>query len=198
MNGFVKKDSEKVYGFNSTKNIEHKGFNLFDYLETLKVNLLNIFNIGQATIVGVGFNDYSVKQAKTYEDIDYSNISYNRYTNSNDFELNANGIYVKSQYKKNLVINLSTNVRADSGKAGYRYCKVELWRNDSMVSSEFSAVYLDNGNGRQNISIPTFFKCTYNDCIKIKVYGETNDVFLLTRANISLYKNNDNTYYEGI
>ena len=78
MNGFLKKDSEKVYGFNSTKNIEHKGLNLFDYLETLKVNLLNIFNIGQATIVGVGFNDYSVKQAKTYEDIDYSNISYNR------------------------------------------------------------------------------------------------------------------------
>lgn len=197
MNGFIKKGQNKVYGLNSTKNIEHKGICLFDYIEILKKNILNIFNIGQATTIGVKYNDYRCQQTRNYEDLNYSDVVYNRYTNSNDFEVNHNGIYVKSFYKKNLLINLSTNVRADSGIAGYRYMRVEQWRNGSLIDSEFSAVYLENGTARQNITIPTFFKCTYNDLIKIKVYGEINDTFLLTRANINLYKDNNNTYYEG-
>lgn len=196
MNGFLKKNNNKVYPFNSSKNIEHKGFSLFDYLENLKKNILNLFNIQQSTVLGLGFNDYRIVTPNTYEDLNYTDLAYNRYTNSNEFDVVSSGIWIKSFYKKNLLINLSTNVRADSGQAGLRYFRVEQWRDGSMINSEFSAVDIA-GNGRANITIPTFFKVTYNDIIKIKVYGRTNDTFLLTRVNFEILKNNDNNYYEN-
>ena len=49
MNGFINKGSNKVYPFNSSKNIEHKGLKLFDYIETLKKNIINLFNIMQVS-----------------------------------------------------------------------------------------------------------------------------------------------------
>lgn len=196
MNGFLKKNNNKVYPFNSSKNIEHKGFSLFDYLENLKKNILNLFNIQQSTVLGLGFNDYRIVTPNTYEDLNYTDLAYNRYTNSNEFDVVSSGIWIKSFYKKNLVINLSTNIRADSGQAGLRYFRVEQWRDGSMINSEFSAVDIA-GNGRANITIPAFFKVTYNDIIKIKAYGRTNDTFLLTRVNFEILKNNDNNYYEN-
>ena len=45
MNGFIKKGNKKVYPFNSTKNIEHKGLKLYDHIELLKKNIVNLFNI---------------------------------------------------------------------------------------------------------------------------------------------------------
>ena len=39
-NGFIKKNDKRVYPFNSSKNIEHKGFKLYDYIETLKKNII--------------------------------------------------------------------------------------------------------------------------------------------------------------
>ena len=196
MNGFIKKGTNKVYPFNSSKNIEHKGFSLFDYIENLKKNILNLFNIQQSSILGIKFKDYNIVTPNTYEDLDYSDLEYSRYTNSNDFEVANSGIWIKSYYKKNLVINLYTNIRPDSGQDGLRYFRIEQWRNGSMIDSEFSAVYVD-GNGRANITIPAFFKVTYNDNIKIKGYGLTYDTFLLTRANFEILKNNDNNYYEN-
>ncbi len=196
MNGFIKKGTKKVYPFNSSKNIEHKGFSLFDYLENLKKNILNLFNIQQSTVLGLGFNDYRIVTPNTYEDLDYTDLSYNRYTNSNEFDVVSSGIWIKSFYKKNLLINLSTNIRADSGQDGLRYFRVEQWRDGSMINSEFSAVDVA-GNGRANITIPAFFKVTYNDIIKIKAYGRTSDTFLLTRVNFEILKNNDNNYYEN-
>lgn len=196
MNGFIKKGTNKVYPFNSSKNIEHKGFSLFDYIENLKKNILNLFNIQQSTVLGLGFNDYRIVTPNTYEDLDYTDLSYNRYTNSNEFDVVSSGIWIKSFYKKNLLINLSTNIRADSGQDGLRYFRVEQWRDGSMINSEFSAVDVA-GNGRANITIPAFFKVTYNDIIKIKAYGRTSDTFLLTRVNFEILKNNDNNYYEN-
>lgn len=193
MNGFIKKSGKKAYPFNTSKNIEHKGFKLYDYIEKLKMNIINLFNINQSSKLGVKFVECQISANDTYQDITYT-TEYARTDGNNDFEITANGIYIKSTYKKNLVINLSTNVRADSGIQAMRYMRVELWRNGSMVDSEFTAVG-QSGNGRANITIPVFFKCTYNDVIKIKAYGKINDTFLLTRANIELSKNNDIDYY---
>ena len=109
-------------------------------------------------------------------------------------EITANGIYIKSLYKKNLIVNLSTNVRSDSGTGGLKYFRIELWRNGSMIESQFTATEVTN-NGRANLTIPCFFKVTYNDIIKIKGYGKPSDTFLLTRANLELTKNDNIDYY---
>lgn len=193
MNGFIKKGDKKVFPFNSTKNIEHKGIRLYDYIELLKNNIINLFNINQKSIIGLRFAEHRIVTPDTYEDIDYT-TELNRNNGNEDFYINANGIYIKSMYKKNLVINLSSNVRADSGQNSNRYMRIELWRNGSMIESEFTAVY-QRGNDRNNISIPVFFKVTYNDLIKIKSYGKVNDTFLLTRANMELSKNDNINYY---
>lgn len=193
MNGFINKGSNKVYPFNSSKNIEHKGLKLFDYIETLKKNIINLFNIMQVSLLGCKFVDHRIVTPDTYEDITYT-TEYNRNNGNEDFEFTDNGIYIKSMYKKNLRINLSSNVRADSGQTAVRYMRIELWRNGSMIESEFTAVG-QVGNDRDNICINTFFKCTYNDLIKIKAYGKVNDTFLLTRINLELSKNNNIDYY---
>jgi len=193
MNGFIKKGDKKVFPFNSTKNIEHKGIRLYDAIELLKNNIINLFNINQKSIIGLRFAEHRQVTADTYEDIDYT-TELNRNNGNEDFYINANGIYIKSMYKKNLVINLSSNVRADSGQNSNRYMRIELWRNGSMIESEFTAVY-QRGNDRNNISIPVFFKVTYNDLIKIKSYGKVNDTFLLTRVNMELSKNDNINYY---
>lgn len=193
MNGFIKKGDKKVFPFNSTKNIEHKGIRLYDAIELLKNNIINLFNINQKSIIGLRFAEHRQVTADTYEDIDYT-TELNRNNGNEDFYINANGIYIKSMYKKNLVINLSSNVRADSGQNSNRYMRIELWRNGSMIESEFTAVY-QRGNDRNNISIPVFFKVTYNDLIKIKSYGKVNDTFLLTRVNMELSKNDNIDYY---
>ena len=195
MSGYIKKGDKKEYPINTSKNIEHKGFKLFDYIETLKKNVINLFNINQKSVLGIAFNEYRITANDTYQDIDYTTV-YARNNGNSDFELsNTNGIYIKSMYKKNLVINLSSNVRADSGQSATRYMRVELWRGGSMIESQFTAVYQATGNDRANITIPVFFKVTYNDCIKIKAYGKVNDTFLLTRANIELSKNDNIDYY---
>lgn len=193
MNGFIKKGDKKVFPFNSTKNIEHKGIRLYDSIELLKKNIINLFNINQKSIIGLRFAEHRIVTPDTYEDIDYT-TELNRNNGNEDFYINANGIYIKSMYKKNLVINLSSNVRADSGQNSNRYMRIELWRNGSMIESEFTAVY-QRGNDRNNISIPVFFKVTYNDLIKIKSYGKVNDTFLLTRVNMELSKNDNIDYY---
>lgn len=193
MNGFINKGDKKVYPFNSSKNIEHKGWKLFDYIETLKKNIINMFNITQTSLLGVKFADHRIVTADTYEDITYT-TEYNRNNGNSDFEFTESGIYIKSMYKKNLIINLSSNVRPDSGQTSNRYMRIELWRNGSMIDSEFTAV-AQTGSDRNNICINTFFKCTYNDLIKIKAYGKVNDTFLLTRVNLELSKNNNIDYY---
>lgn len=194
MNGFIKKGDKKVFPFNSTKNIEHRGIKLFDYIEVLKKNIINLFNINQVSRFGISFNDYSLTTESNYEDISYTNTSYVRNNGNNDFEVTANGIYIKSMYKKNLTVNLSTNVRPDSGTGGLKYFRIELWRNGSMIESQFTATEVTN-NGRANLTIPCYFKVTYNDLIKIKGYGKIYDTFLLTRANFELSKNDDIDYY---
>ena len=194
MNGFIKKGDKKVFPFNSTKNIEHKGIKLFDYIELLKKNIINLFNINQVSIFGISFNDYSLTTESTYEDINYTNTNYIRNNGNNDFEVTSSGIYIKSMYKKNLTVNLSTNVRPDSGTGGLKYFRIELWRNGNMIESQFTATEVTD-NGRANLTIPCFFKVTYNDVIKIKGYGKIYDTFLLTRANFELSKNNDIDYY---
>ena len=194
MNGFIKKGDKKVFPFNSTKNIEHKGIKLFDYIELLKKNIINLFNINQVSIFGISFNDYSLTTESTYEDINYTNTNYIRNNGNKDFEVTSSGIYIKSMYKKNLTVNLSTNVRPDSGTGGLKYFRIELWRNGTMIESQFTATEVTN-NGRANLTIPCFFKVTYNDVIKIKGYGKIYDTFLLTRANFELSKNNDIDYY---
>lgn len=193
MNGFIKKGNKKVYPFNSTKNIEHKGIKLYDSLELLKKNVVNLFNITQTSIIGLSFAEHRITTNDSYQDITYT-TEYNRNNGNKDFEVTANGIYIKSMYKKNLLINLTSNVRADSGQEAMRYMRVELWRNGSMIESQFTAVG-QVGNGRSNIGMSLFMKCTYNDLIKIKAYGKVNDTFLLTRLNMELSKNNDIDYY---
>lgn len=194
MNGFIKKGSNKVYPFNSSKNIEHKGFKLYDYIELLKKNIINLFNINQVSRFGISLNEYSLTSDSQYEDLDYTDIDYQRNNGNKDFLVTNNGIYIKSLYKKNLTVNISTNVRPDSGIGGLKYFRIELWRNGSYVESQFTATEVTN-NGRANLTIPCFFKVTYNDLIKIKGYGKPNDVFLLTRANFELSKNDDIDYY---
>ena len=194
MNGYIKKGDKKVFPFNSTKNIEHRGIKLFDYIEVLKKNIINLFNINQVSRFGISFNDYSLTTESNYEDISYTNTSYVRNNGNNDFEVTANGIYIKSMYKKNLTVNLSTNVRPDSGTGGLKYFRIELWRNGSMIEYQFTATEVTN-NGRANLTIPCYFKVTYNDLIKIKGYGKIYDTFLLTRANFELSKNDDIDYY---
>lgn len=195
MNGFLKKDNKKVYPFNSTQNIEHKGFKLFDYIELLKKNIINLFNINQVSRIGLSLNEYHLTQQSQYEDLDYTDIEYNRNNGCpDDYEINANGIYIKNKYKKNLLINLSTNVRPDSGQGGLKYFRIELWRNGAQIESQFTATEVTN-NGRANLTIPCFFKVTYNDCIKIKGYGNPSDTFLLTRINMELSKQDDINYY---
>ena len=194
MNGFIKKGDKKVFPFNTTKNIEHKGIKLFDYIELLKKNIINLFNINQVSIFGISFNDYSLTTESTYEDINYTNTNYIRNNGNKDFEVTSSGIYIKSMYKKNLTVNLSTNVRPDSGTGGLKYFRVELWRNGNMIESQFTATEVTD-NGRANLTIPCFFKVTYNDVIKIKGYGKIYDTFLLTRVNFELSKNNDIDYY---
>lgn len=193
MNGFIKKGDKKVFPFNSTKNIEHKGIRLYDHIELLKNNIINLFNINQRSLLGLKFDEHRIVTPDTYEDITYTTL-YNRNNGNKDFEVTANGIYIKSMYKKNLVINLSSNVRADSGQNSNRYMRIELWRNGNMIESEFTSVY-QVGNDRDNISIPVFFKVTYNDLIKIKAYGKVNDTFLLTKINMELSKNDNIDYY---
>lgn len=194
MNGFIKKGDKKVFPFNSTKNIEHKGIKLFEYIEILKKNIINLFNINQVSRFGIGFNDYSLTTEASYEDINYTSTTYVRNNGNNDFEVTSNGIYIKSMYKKNLMIDISTNVRPDSGTGGLKYFRIEQWRNGSMIESQFTATEVTN-NGRANLTIPCFFKVTYNDVIKIKGYGKIYDTFLLTRANLELSKNDDIDYY---
>ena len=193
MNGFLKKGNKKVYPFNSTKNIEHKGLRLYDSIELLKKNVVNLFNITQTSIIGLKFAEHRITTNDTYQDITYT-TEVNRNNGNEDFELTANGIYIKSMYKKNLVLNLTSNVRADSGQQAMRYLRVELWRNGTMVDSEFTAIG-QVGNGRSNISLTTLFKVTYNDLIKIKAYGKVNDTFLLTRVTMELSKNDNIDYY---
>lgn len=194
MNGFIKKGDKKVYPFNSTKNIEHNGIKLFDYINILKKNIINLFNINQVSIFGISFNEYHLTTNSQYEDINYTSYEYKRDNGNNDFEVTSNGIYIKSMYKKNLTVNLSTNVRPDSGTGGLKYFRIELWRNGSLIESQFTATEVTN-NGRANLTIPCFFKVTYNDVIKIKGYGIASDTFLLTRVNFELSKNNDINYY---
>ena len=194
MNGFIKKGDKKAYPFNSSKNIEHKGLRLFDTIELLKKNIINLFNINQVSRLGISFNEYHLTTTSNYEDINYTNTEYIRNNGNNDFEITSSGIYIKSMYKKNLTINLSTDVRPDSGTGGLKYFKIELWRNGSMIESYFTATEVTN-NGRANLSIPCFLKVTYNDLIKIKGYGKASDTFLLTRANMELSKNDNIDYY---
>lgn len=194
MNGFIKKGDKKAYPFNSSKNIEHKGLRLFDVIELLKKNIINLFNINQVSRLGISFNEYHLTTTSNYEDINYTNTEYVRTNGNNDFEITSRGIYIKSMYKKNLTINLSTDVRPDSGTGGLKYFKIELWRNGSMIESYFTATEVTN-NGRANLSIPCFLKVTYNDLIKIKGYGKASDTFLLTRANMELSKNDNIDYY---
>lgn len=194
MNGFIKKGDNKVYPFNSTKNIEHNGIKLFDYINILKKNIINLFNINQVSIFGISFNEYHLTTNSQYEDINYTSYEYKRDNGNSDFEVTSNGIYIKSMYKKNLTVNLSTNVRPDSGTGGLKYFRIELWRNGSLIESQFTATEVTN-NGRANLTIPCFFKVTYNDVIKIKGYGIASDTFLLTRVNFELSKNNDINYY---
>lgn len=194
MRGFIKKDDKKVYSFNSSKNIEHKGIRLFDAIELLKKNMINLFNINQVSRFGISLNEYHLTTTSTYEDLNYTNTEYVRNNGNNDFEVTSNGIYIKSMYKKNLTVNISTNVRPDSGTGGLKYFRIELWRNGSMIESQFTATEVTN-NGRANLTIPCFFKVTYNDLIKIKGYGIASDTFLLTRANFELSKNDNISYY---
>lgn len=194
MSGFIKKENKRKYPINTTKNIEHKGLRLFDAIELLKKNIINLFNINQVSRFGISINEYSITTNNTYEDLNYNNTEYIRTNGNNDFEVNSNGIYIKSMYKKNLTVNLSTNVRPDSGQGGLKYFRIELWRNGQMIESQFTAAEVTN-NGRANLSIPCFFKVTYNDLIKIKGYGRVYDTFLLTRANFELTKNDDIDYY---
>ena len=195
MSGFIKKENKRKYPINSSKNIEHKGLRLFDSIELLKKNMINLFNINQVSRFGISLNNYSLTTNNTYEDLAYTNYEYKRDNGNNDFEVTANGIYIKSLYKKNLVVNLSTNVRPDSGTGGLKYFRIELWRNGTMIDSQFTATEVTN-NGRANLSIPCFFKVTYNDLIKIKGYGIASDVFLLTRCNLELSKNDNINYYD--
>ena len=194
MRGFIKKGENKAYPFNSSKNIEHKGLKLFDAIELLKKNIINLFNINQVSRFGISLNEYHLTSTSTYEDLNYTNTEYIRNNGNNDFEVTSNGIYIKSMYKKNLTVNLSTNVRPDSGTGGLKYFKIELWRNGSMIESYFTATEVTN-NGRANLTIPCFLKVTYNDLIKIKGYGNTSDTFLLTKANFELSKNDNISYY---
>lgn len=195
MNGFIKKGTEKEYPFNSSKNIEHKGFKLYDYIELLKKNIINLFNINQVSRIGLSFNEYHLTSDQTYEDLDYTNVEYNRNNGCvDDYLVNSNGIYIKNKYKKNLIVNLCTNVRPDSGQSGLKYFKIELWRNGSMIESFFTATEVTN-NGRANLSLPCFMKVTYNDLIKIKGYGKRSDTFLLTKLNMELSKQDDINYY---
>ena len=193
-NGFIKKNNNNVYPFNNSKNIEHKGFRLFDYIETLKKNIINLFNINQTSKIGLKFNEYRIVTNNSYENIIYT-TEYNRNNGNSDFELTNNGIYIKSMYKKNLTVNIATNVRADSGQAGLRYFRIEQWRNGNMIDGEFTAGEV-TANGRINLTIPAFFKVTYNDLIKISAYGRTNDTFLLTKINMELSKNDNINYYD--
>ncbi len=195
MSGFIKQNDKRKYPINTSKNIEHKGLRLYYVIEVLKKNIINLFNINQVSRFGISINDYSLTTNNTYEDLNYTNTEYQRNNGNSDFEVTQNGIYIKSMYKKNLVVNLSTNVRPDSGTGGLKYFKIELWRNGSMVESFFTAAEVTN-NGRANMTIPCYFKVTYNDLIKIKGYGRIYDTFLLTRANFELSKQDDISYYD--
>ena len=195
MSGFIKQNDKRKYPINTSKNIEHKGLRLYYVIEVLKKNIINLFNINQVSRFGISINDYSLTTNNTYEDLNYTNIEYQRNNGNSDFEVTNNGIYIKSMYKKNLTVNLSTNVRPDSGTGGLKYFRIELWRNGSMIESYFTATEVTN-NGRANMTIPCYFKVTYNDLIKIKGYGRVSDVFLLTRANFELSKQDDISYYD--
>lgn len=195
MSGFIKQNDKRKYPINTSKNIEHKGLRLYYVIEVLKKNIINLFNINQVSRFGISINDYSLTTNNTYEDLNYTNTEYQRNNGNSDFEVTQNGIYIKSMYKKNLTLNLSTNVRPDSGTGGLKYFRIELWRNGSMIESYFTATEVTN-NGRANMTIPCYFKVTYNDLIKIKGYGRVSDVFLLTRANFELSKQDDISYYD--
>ena len=195
MSGFIKQNDKRKYPINTSKNIEHKGLRLYYVIEVLKKNIINLFNINQVSRFGISINDYSLTTNNTYEDLNYTNTEYQRNNGNSDFEVTQNGIYIKSMYKKNLTVNLSTNVRPDSGTGGLKYFRIELWRNGSMIESYFTATEVTN-NGRANMTIPCYFKVTYNDLIKIKGYGRVSDVFLLTRANFELSKQDDISYYD--
>ena len=53
MSGFIKKNNERKYPINSSKNIEHKGLRLYEVIEILKKNIINLFSINQVSRFGI-------------------------------------------------------------------------------------------------------------------------------------------------
>ena len=192
-NGFLNKNNNKILPFNSSKNIEHKGLRLFDYIENLKKNIINLFNTAYTSLVGIGFNTYIIQSNHYYENLNYNNTWYNRYTCNKDYEITTDGIVIKSATRVSMMI--VSEVRNLSNITEAKYLKVQVYRNGSLLNEEFTSVTISSG-GNGILTLPYFYYANEGDIIKIQAYGSVNDSFYATRVNMELTQKNETNHYD--
>ncbi len=192
-NGFLNKNNNKVLPFNTSKNIEHKGLKLFDYIENLKKNIINLFNTSFISLVGICFNTYIIESTHVYEDLDYTNIWYNRSNCNKDYEITDEGIEVKSATRISMMI--VSEVRNLSNTTEAKYLKVQVYREGNMFNEEFTSTTIPSG-GNGIITLPYFYYANEGDIIKIKAYGTVGDSFYSNRINMELSQKNETNHYD--
>lgn len=191
-NGFLNKLNNKLLPFNSSKNIEHKGLRLFDYLDNLKKNIVNMIDIKDITTIGLAWNPYTLESDATYEEITYSDIKYSRSSNPKDYEVTSDGIVIKN--KNRCCLSICSELRNRSADSGQRYMKVEIWHEGVMTSEEFISV--SSTYEYECINISNLFYCypSSGDIIKIKFYGFAGDIVNSLKVNMVLNRENINYY----
>lgn len=191
-NGFIKNTTDKLLPLNSSKNIEHKGLKLYDYLNNLKKNIVNMLNINSVTTVGIAFNTYTIQNDSTYENINYTDLKYNRSSCSDDYEVTSDGIVIKN--KNRCCFSISAEVRNRSNDSGQRYMKIEIYHDGTLTSEE--TISVSSSYEFECLNLTNQFYCypSSGDTIKIKFYGFAGDVVNSVKVNMVLNRENINYY----
>lgn len=192
-NGYLTKGSNKVLPFNSSKNVEHKGLRLFDYIENLKTNIINMININNITTIGLGWDSYTIQNDNTYENINYTNYKYSRSSCNKDYEITSDGIVIKN--KNRCLLSISSEIRNRSGDNGQRYMKVQIYHEGSLTSEEMVSVSSTYEYECLNINNQFYCYPSEGDIIKIQFYGYAGDIVNSVRVNMILNREEIN-YFE--
>lgn len=190
-NGILKNNKENVFPINNSNNLNHKGFRLGDFIDLMIINLKNmilqLFSYNTFFIVG----DNTVNTTHSYQNINMTNVTERKNSDTNLFNHTNEGLEVLQDFNV-MEIFFSTQVANQSNTPENKYCKIQIIRDNEVLTEETMSSYSQSGN--LTLFNMLNYVCKKGDLIKFQIYGTQNDVFTRNKFKIKCQKFLRNMY----
>ena len=190
-NGILKNQEKNVFPINNSNNLNHKGFRLGDFIDLMIINLKNmilqLFSYNTFFIVG----DNTVNTTHSYQNINMTNVTERKNSDTNLFNHTSEGLEVLQDFNV-MEIFFSTQIANQSNTPENKYCKIQIIRDNEVLTEETMSSYSQSGN--LTLFNMLNYACKKGDLIKFQIYGTQNDVFTRNKFKIKCQKFLRNMY----